>query len=226
METEFTDGTARWPQRLFLLGVVIVAVTVCVLGLQNRKLRSEQRAILHRFLQPHPGMLVPEFVARSLRGDTVTVGTTSDDSRQVLFFFSTSCVHCTKSLPHIAWLSDSLSSTPALRSRVIAIAMDSGAPLRRFVDSTGFRIPVFEMPSSRLGLLYRVRAVPQVIVLDSSGHTVYARAGSLASSGAMDSILSAVLLRRAPADRSSIAAASGIRPDGGSTPNEKPVNRR
>ena len=226
METGSTDSGARWTRRMYSVGAVAMAGAVCALGVQNRSLREDQRAILQRFLQPHPGMLVPEFVARSLDGDTVTIGTRSDDSRQVLFFFSATCVHCARSLPVITRLSDSLSATPALRARVIAIALDSSATVRRFVDSTGVRIPVFEMPSPRFGLLYRVRSVPQIIVLDSSGHTVYARAGSLASSGVMDSILSAVKLRRAPAGRSSNATASGILPDGGSTPNGNPVNRR
>jgi peroxiredoxin len=226
METGSTDVSARWTRRMYSLGVVAMAVTVCALGLQNRNLREDQRLIVQRFLQPHPGMLVPEFVARSLEGDTVTIGSRGDDSRQVLFFFSASCVHCAQSLPAITRLSDSLQAAPALRARVIPIALDSSALVRRFVHSTGFRVPVFEMPSPRFGLLYRVRAVPQVIVLDSSGHTVYARAGSLLGAGVMDSILSAVQLRRAPAARSVIATVAGTGPAGGSTPNGTPVNRR
>ena len=226
MENESTHSGSPRTAQLYSAGLLILAATVCWLGMQNRGLREDQRAILLRFLQPHPGMLVPEFVARSLDGDTLTIGSRSDDSRQVLFFFSSTCVHCVKSLPMLARLSDSLKSNPSMLAQVVVIAMDSGATARRFADSTGLRVPVFEMPSPRFGLLYRVRSVPQVIVLDSSGHTVYARAGSLVSAGAMDSILSAVKLRRAPAGRSTIAAASGIRPDGGSKPNGSPVNRR
>ena len=226
MDTDATHAASRNAALVSGAGLLVLAATVCWLGIQNRGLREEQRKILQRFLQPHPGMLVPEFVARSLDGDTLTIGSRTDDSRQVLFFFSSTCVHCANSLPMLLRLSDSLRATPAAHARVITIAMDSSAAVRRFVDSTGLRIPVFEMPNPRFGLLYRVRSVPQVIVLDSSGHTVYARAGALVDSGVMDSILSAVVVRRAPASRPALATASGAGPDGGSTSNGNPVNRR
>src|SRR5258708_23015723 len=63
------------------------AAVVLVLGVQNRALRQRNHDLIVRFTSPHPGMLVPAFSARSLAGDSVTIGASSLDERQVLFFF-------------------------------------------------------------------------------------------------------------------------------------------
>ena len=54
------------------------------------------------------------------------------------------------------------------------------------------------MPSARLPMLYRIRAVPQLVVLDSGGRTVFARAGTLKGTGVVDSIVAATVQRGSP----------------------------
>lgn len=91
-------GAPRLPEvsRVVLtgLGAVLLAGTVLALGVQNRSLKERQRAIVRRFTQPHPGMLVPAFTTTTMAGDTITIGANVDDGRQVLYFFTTTCTYC------------------------------------------------------------------------------------------------------------------------------------
>ncbi|CAN5910070.1 TlpA disulfide reductase family protein [soil metagenome] len=157
--------------------------------------------------EPHPGLLVPAFQATSLTGDTVTIGERTTDERQVLFFFTTTCAYCLTSIPALEELRSALARRPGTPSRLFAIGLDSASAVRRFAESRHLSFPVLLLPNQRLSLLYRVRAVPQLMVLDSSGHTVYARAGALQGAGVLDSIITAVTRRPQSIQRKQVVVA-------------------
>ncbi len=208
-EARVAPWSARW--HVALAGVILAA-TVLMLGVQNRRLRQTQRDLMRRFTQPHPGMLVPDFLATTLAGDTVTIGASGEDGRQVLFFFTTTCLQCRNSWPGLAQLEAALARHPGARTRVFAVGLDSVAAIRRFADSARLSVPVVLMPSARLPMLYRIRAVPQLVVLDSGGRTVFARAGTLKGTGVVDSIVAATVQRGSPSP-AGISFTFGRRPD-------------
>ncbi|MGI8499143.1 MAG: peroxiredoxin family protein [Gemmatimonadaceae bacterium] len=194
-------------QYLGTAALVASAAMVVVLAIQSHNLKQRNQDLIRRFTEPHPGLLVPSFQAHTLDGDTVTVGESSTDDRQVLFFFSSTCAYCLKSLGAVAALDSMLTTQTNPRARVYAIAVDSAASARRLVDQIGLRVPVVPLPVHRLALLYRVRVVPQLFVLDSGGRTVYARGGELDRGPGLDSVIAAVRLK-APARQIQLQAAA------------------
>jgi peroxiredoxin len=175
-------------------GVTALAVSVFVLGRQNRSLKQANRDLVTRFTQPHRGLIVPSFRAASLSGDSVTIGQLKGDGRQVLFFFTTTCEYCRNSFATLATVDSAIANDTVLKPRLYAVGLDSIDALRRFADSTRFAFPILHLSDSRIAALYRLRGVPQLIVLDS-GRVTYARAGELRGSAAFDSLMSGILWR-------------------------------
>lgn len=192
---------------LIITAAACIAGTVFWLGQQNRALRTRNSRLIAQFSQPHPGLIVPAFTAAVVGGDSVTIGAAPDDRRQVLFFLSTTCEYCVSSLPAIVALDSALARTAGAHDRVYLVAVDSPPAVRHFADSARLATPVALLPGRRIALLYRVRAVPQLLVVDSGGRTLYARAGELRAGSALDSVLAAVTRRpaRAPAATSLVA---------------------
>lgn len=90
------------------------------------------------------------------------------------------------------------------KASLYLVGLDSADKVRRFADSANVAVTVLNVPTSRMALLYRVRAVPQLIVLDTAGRAIFTRAGALLTTAARDSVLEAVRsrvrLRRPAAD--------------------------
>jgi hypothetical protein len=174
-----------------------LTLTVLVLGLQNRSLRQQDRDLVLRFGKPHPGLIVPAFAAKSLAGVTISVGEGVGDDRQILFFITASCEYCQRSLPALQSVDSALNRHPDSHTKLLAITLDSSTiTLQHIVDSVGLSVPILVLPSRRLALLYRVRAVPQLMIVDAAGRTIYAREGALVGPGVVDSVVTAAVSRR------------------------------
>lgn len=173
--------------------VIALAATVMALGLRIRTLEARNRGLMRRFTEPHPGMLVPAFTTTSVSGDSILVGTPAGDLRQVVFFFTTTCGYCGASLEQLRRLDAELTSATGRSGALLLIGLDSAELVRRYADSLSLDVPVLTMPSLRLALLYRVRAVPQLMVIDSSGRAVFTRAGALVTRSSVDSVMRAAL---------------------------------
>ncbi len=173
----------------------LLAGAVLTLGVRNRALDERNRGLVRRFTEPHPGMLVPSFAAPTLRGDTAGVGAPANDTKQVVFFFTTTCTYCGASLDRLRALHSALREGSSGVGELLMVGLDSATTIRRYADSLRLPMPVLTMPSQRLALLYRVRAVPQLMVLDSAGRALFTRAGPLVTQASLDSVLAAVLRR-------------------------------
>lgn len=172
--------------------VLVLAGTVLALGRQNRQLKEQNRDLTKDLTEPHRGMLVPAVRATMLDGRPFTLGEPGQQVRQVLYFFTTSCQYCRTSLPLVRSLDSALRQSPQLRASLYAVALDSAARVRRFVDGVRLSVPVVVAEDWRIAAFYRVHSVPQLIVIDSSGRTAYARVGELAGARVLDSILGGV----------------------------------
>ncbi len=184
--------------RVLRVGATIgAASTILALGLQSRSLRQQNRDLVTRFSKPHPGLIVPAFTARTLSGVSVAVGDGGGDDRQILFFFSTTCEYCRLSLSALMRVDSALRAGAAPHATLLAVALDSSSGLRRLIDSARFSAPVILLPSHRLALLYRVLTVPQLMIVDGLGRTIFAREGELTGPGAVDSVITAASRRPA-----------------------------
>jgi hypothetical protein len=90
------QGLARWFSPAALVAALVL---VAVLASKNQSLQREVRRLRVQDKTPHAGVVVPAFRTATLAGDSVTIGSAAPGTRQVLFFFNTSCPFCIQTLP-------------------------------------------------------------------------------------------------------------------------------
>jgi hypothetical protein len=174
---------------LAVLGVITGAVAYLVR--QNQALAEQNRLLTRRAVDPRPGLYVPALDVQTLDGMNVALG--EPGRRQLLFFFNHTCVYCRASVPAWKALSVRLGGDPGIA--VYGVALDSTDAVAAYTAEHGIGFPVIARPDPRLAGLYRVSAVPLVLVVDD-GRMTYARLGTLESPEAIDSVLAAVRARR------------------------------
>ncbi|MEO8451308.1 MAG: TlpA disulfide reductase family protein [Gemmatimonadota bacterium] len=192
-----------------LLSIALLSACALAVALGTRVIgiNKAYAELKHRASEPHQGYAVPAFVARTLGGDTLTVGESGDPSvRQVLFVLTTTCPYCKATLPVWAALADSL-QRGFRHVRVMALSLDSLGKTAAYAAEHRIRYPVATFPTDKLRRLYRAGSVPQTVVLNAMGEVLYAHVGKLTAGPALDSIYQAVA-RRIPA----VSAAAGALP--------------
>lgn len=179
---------------LLSLALLAAGALVVVLGMRQIALSRAYAELRRLATQPHEGYAVPGFVAKTLEGDTLTIGESSDSAaRQVLFVLTTTCPYCKATLPVWADLADSLGRVGAGHIRVIALSLDSLEQTRRYADEHAIRYSVATFPTEKLRRLYRAGSVPQTVVLDAWGQVLYAYVGQLRAGPALDSVYRAAM---------------------------------
>ena len=137
--------------------------------------------------------MVPTFRARTLAGDSITIGEDPDPlARQVLFVLTTSCPFCKQTLATWARIADSAASLRPGHVVVAAISLDSLGLTEDYVRQHQLRYPVVLFPAKKLRRLYRASFVPQTLVLDHEGRILYARTGLLEPQAVVDSVFAAL----------------------------------
>jgi peroxiredoxin len=190
---EATTPGGRMLKMLSLYASCVLVVAVSARLISLNRAYAELRG---RLAQPQVGDAVPAFLAETVGGDTLTIGKSPDSTaRQVLFVLSTTCQFCKATLPVWRALADSLGRVRDVRIRVVAISVDSAAATRHFAAEEGVGYPMVTFPTDRLRRLYRVKAVPQTVVLDAEGDVVYAHVGRLTTGPVLDSIFQAAAWR-------------------------------
>lgn len=181
------------PAPLMAVALVAASALVVVLAQRHQRLTEAYRTLRLRTSLPSAGAMVPTFRARTLAGDSITIGEDPDPlARQVLFVLTTSCPFCRQTLPTWARIADSVSSLSAGRIVVAAISLDSLRLTEDYVHLHELRFPVLLFPAAKLRRLYRAAAVPQTLVLDHEGRILYARTGLLEPQAVVDSVFAAV----------------------------------
>ncbi len=194
MLTDRPDILNHLKRHISSFALLIAAILIVVLALQNRSLQNRYVELQERSAWPHPGLFVPPFTARAVHDSTeVLVGESVEGQRQLLLFFTTTCQYCRASLPAWKKLGKMLDgdSTVAL----VAISLDSVHVTREYAIEHGLSSPVITFPDSKYRRLYRARSVPQIVVLETDGQVSYARRGVLADPAAIDSVMAAATMR-------------------------------
>ncbi|MFQ5688895.1 MAG: peroxiredoxin family protein [Gemmatimonadota bacterium] len=169
------------------VALAVAAVLVVLLARRDLVRQREYTRLLRRAMNPHPGLFVPTFTARTLEGDTITLGHPGPGRAQLLFFFTTTCPYCRASIPAVRRI-----AAAQVRGRVVAISLDSLLATRAYAREHALHYPVVPLPERKLADLYRVRRVPLVLVIGEGDEVVYARAGILEGPEAVDSVLEAL----------------------------------
>lgn len=190
---------------LGLLGIALSLATVMVVWLarSNRGLILERNELFRVATQAHRGMYVPTFDATALSGAAVAIG--APDSRQLLYFFTTTCPYCRASIP--AW--KELAGEAARRGvQVIGVALDSVAAVERYRSEHGLTFPIVHLDDDRIAALYRATRVPLTLLVGDGGRIEQARTGELTDSAAIDSLRLALVERRDFTERQPASANS------------------
>ncbi len=200
----------------FLL--VLACALVVWLGFQNARLQERNALLARRATEPYAGMLVPTFHARTLEGETLSVGGGSGDAarRQVLFFFTTTCPYCEASLPAVQRIAAHLADTG--EADLIGVALDSIGRAQRYAQENALAYRVVTLPEPKLARIYRATQVPTVLVVDRDGLVLQARVGLLREGPAVDSLLAAARARRPTPQDSARARLGGGSAPGGPAP--------
>lgn len=184
----------RLNQWLAPVGLAVAAALVVVLAMRVRALNHENEELFRRLTRPYAGMYIPAFPAPLVDGGVTTVGSPAR-GRQILFVFTTTCPFCKTSIPTWSRIGSAAEAKYG-RGAAVALSLDSAGVTRAYVQRNRLSYPVAGFPDERTQRLYRTRAVPVTMVIDSAGRVVYARVGELVEGAAADSVRAAAGLPR------------------------------
>ena len=176
------------------VALLVAAVLVVTLTLQNRSLQDRYAELQERTAWPYAGLFVPPFTSPSVLDSTpVLVGESVEGHRQLLLFFTTTCQYCRASLPAWKELGQIFEDDPSVE--VVAISLDSVRATRDYAIKHALSSPVITFPDRKYNRLYRARSVPQIVLLEADGQVSYARRGVLTGPSAIDSVMAAATMR-------------------------------
>lgn len=164
---------------------------VIFLAWKNQALRSANDALFKRATRPYAGLVVPAFSTVTLDGDSVMIGESPAGSRQVLFFFTTTCAFCREMVPTWRSVAASLDTLSTGNVEIYGVALDS-ADTRGYAAEHHLNFPIVWLPDWRLVHLYRSKGVPLTVVLSDSGRMLYAHLGGLRSRKQIDSLIAVI----------------------------------
>lgn len=187
-----SSSLTRW---VALIVIALAAALVGALGAQNRSLEQRMVEVVRRAAEPRPGIFVPEINATTIAGDPIVVaGGMEPGEHQVLAFFTTTCPYCRASMP--SWKDLAARLAEDRTSKFIGIAVDSAHLAQAYVSEHGLAFPVVVLNHPKYVQFFRVRGVPEILVLRHDGQVAFARIGIMESAAAIDSVIDAV--RRVP----------------------------
>jgi peroxiredoxin len=185
--------------------IVILSATVIVLTLQVRKLAPQAEELRQRKAFPFVSQAVPTVRLVDNRGDSITIGETTEGRSQVLFFFTTSCPKCAAILPEWKTLSERIAADSGHNIDVVGVSLSSADSTREYVAANALPYRVVRLTDLKSKRLFRVKGVPMTLVLNWEGQIALVHPGRFVSSAQRDSVQEvAVRVARVKAD-------SGIR---------------
>lgn len=171
-----------------LVGIGVITASGVHLVRENRSLRDRNERLTRLVTEPQPGSYLPALEVSMVDGTPVVLGEIG--RRQLLFFFNTSCPHCSASLPAWNEVANRLEQDSSLT--VLGVGLSSLEHTAAYAVQNDLVFPVIAKPDPRLVDLYKVRGVPLTLLLDEEGRVAYARSGALEAPVAVDSVLEAV----------------------------------
>jgi peroxiredoxin len=136
------------------------------------------------------GNVAPDFSLQNLSGKAVKLrGERDKQPVTMLIFWATWCGFCRRDLPSVGKFFNEYSR---LGVRVLSISIDKGGTnVSSFVKAAGINFPVLLDKNSSIASKYRLRSIPNVLVIDSSGIVRYNGHSTADAKRTVDSILEA-----------------------------------
>ncbi len=173
-------------QSIILGGVIVLVV---VLGNQKRDLSERVVEIGLIASQPHAGMWLPPYELASIDGDTILLAPDAG-SRQLFYFFTSTCEFCRASLD--AW--KDLSRLADMHDvQVVGVALDSLEATRSYRDEHGLPFPIVLLDDLRYARLYRANRVPVTMLVENAGEVSHVTIGEVTRPTTIDSVRTAIL---------------------------------
>jgi peroxiredoxin len=173
-----------------VIALTVAAVVVVALARQKQSLEARYRELAARLDHPYVGMYVPVIPTPSVEGDSVLIGEPAEGEWQVLLVFGIGCPYSRASLPWWNALANRLAGES--RVRIYGVSLDSLEAARAYAMEHGLTFPVVGLTGRRAQSLFRLRRVPQVLILNDEGRVAFTRLGVVESEAALDSIVTAV----------------------------------
>ena len=122
------------------------------------------------------GAPVPMYAARTLGGDTVTVG--GANAPTVLNVWATWCTSCQEEMAALDSIKREFESRGV---RVIAVSVDDGSAerVRRFAETNRLQFTVAHDPAATIERSYQVVGVPTTFVVDGNGRLAWRHTGNI-----------------------------------------------
>lgn len=119
-------------------------------------------------------------------GQEVCLGNAGSRS-QALLFVAGDCENCPAAVRALEQLREV--EAASARLEVLLVALDDPSAGQNLTDGLSFDLPVLAFPHPRWRDVFRVRDVPQLVVLDPEGRTRVARTGIPSRQLLVDSVL-------------------------------------
>lgn len=176
--------------RVLAGGLLASVGLVVLLGIRYQELADRYEQLNERSRYPYPGLQLPRSELTTVGGEKVVIG--ASDSHQLLYFFTTTCPYCRRSVD--TWRRVAQRAARDSRLGIIGVAFDSLEDTRAYVREHGLRGPVAlaEGDERRIASLYRVGGVPLTVMLNPDGRVVYVRRGTFDRPDLVDSVFFAL----------------------------------
>lgn len=169
---------------------------IVVQAVQNRELREQQILLIGEMAKPQVGAWLPTMQARTLAGKHVTLGRPSSD-RQILYFFEPWCPSCRASIPAIRSIQSAIAGHPDA-VEIVGVSRSSEDELRTYLAENDLDFPVSKAATSGIGVLFDLKSVPLLLVVDRDSKVVYSHSGTLDTKEQVEQVLAAALAMDRP----------------------------
>jgi len=178
--------TVRLGNQSWIIGALCAAAAlVVVLAQQNARLRET----LHdQAPQPRVGDWVPSYSTTRSDGSPLTLGEST--APQLLYFFQPKCPHCIASEAAISRVAARLRDSPSVQFLGVSAAPD--AELAAYQQGRSEPFPIAHLDTKKMFSLFRVSAVPTLLLVDREGNVRYSHAGEVVGEEGASQLLKAV----------------------------------
>jgi len=148
------------------LVVILLAVEVYILALQNKELKRELSAAGSQPELLKEGDIVPSFWATTIDGRPEEISYNEPRKLHLLLVFNTTCPACKENLPNWIEISRKLDSKSCA---LIGISLHKPKTTQKYVLEKGVPFTVLVPRDSMFIKNYKSNAIPQTVLIESGG---------------------------------------------------------
>jgi peroxiredoxin len=135
---------------------------------------------------PMLGSFVPALNTSTIEGTAITLGETASERSQVFIGIQAACPLCREMMPQLRQIADSIAASQ--QHDVVWLSLSPLDSTAQYVAEHGITQPVVLLDDERTSVLFGIRAVPTVLVVDREGRIRYRHAGRFGSAVSVDSV--------------------------------------